>query len=366
MKNNHLIGLSVLTALFVSGCAQKSVEVQHPRTLAYPQIKTQQPLPKSIQQAKLWQGTPQTALNQPQAKRGEVSIGTASWYGEKYHGRTTAYGEKFDMMANTAAHKTLPHNTLVKVTDMVSGKSAVLRINDRGPNVPERILDVSKGAAQRLGFLNQGTTDVRIEVVGHAQGKQVAQTNFVQGEGCIGGDCQSKELPARKPIYSGVSNAFNKPFKRGSSSESLTETIPQNRIITEEEQYMKATQQNHVQYDYSGSPFIRDHVDDSTFAQQKIPAYGYPYSEERIQKMIAPSGQIAIQVGAFRRYAGARVYANRYNLLDANHKAKIKKYIEDAQTLYKVQIEGFSSDEEAKAFIRRHNLKRQGAFLVRR
>jgi rare lipoprotein A len=90
----------------------------------------------------------------------------ASWYGEWHHGKTTANGEVFDMYALTAAHKKLPFGTLVRVTDMDTGRNVVVRINDRGPYWAGRSLDLSFGAAEELGITDQGHADVRVEVIG--------------------------------------------------------------------------------------------------------------------------------------------------------------------------------------------------------
>ncbi len=94
-----------------------------------------------------------------------VMTGISSYYGKDFHGKLTANGEVFDMYGLTAAHKTLPLNTVVRVTNLDNGKSILLRINDRGPFVKGRILDCSYGAAMKLGFVNQGTARVRIEVI---------------------------------------------------------------------------------------------------------------------------------------------------------------------------------------------------------
>lgn len=88
-----------------------------------------------------------------------------SWYGEWHHGRTTANGEQFDMFALTAAHKYLPFGTLLRVTDVRTGRSVIVRINDRGPYWQDRSLDLSYGAAQELGIVDKGTARVRIETV---------------------------------------------------------------------------------------------------------------------------------------------------------------------------------------------------------
>ncbi|MCX5908176.1 MAG: septal ring lytic transglycosylase RlpA family protein [Deltaproteobacteria bacterium] len=97
-------------------------------------------------------------------------VGLASWYGEEYHGRKTANGEVYNMYAMTAAHRTLPFNTRVQVTNLENGQKAELRINDRGPFVAGRIIDVSKTGANTLELLAKGTAKVRVESIGFAGG----------------------------------------------------------------------------------------------------------------------------------------------------------------------------------------------------
>lgn len=96
---------------------------------------------------------------------GSVKKGQASWYGESHQGNRTASGELFDLHKLTAAHKTLPMGSQVRVTSLSSGRSVVVRINDRGPFTKGRIIDVSQAAAEQLGFVRKGTDQVRIEVV---------------------------------------------------------------------------------------------------------------------------------------------------------------------------------------------------------
>ena len=93
-------------------------------------------------------------------------VGLASWYGEDYHGRRTANGEIYDMNAMTSAHRTLPFNTRVRVTNLENGKRCDSRINDRGPFIPGRIIDLSKSGAKELGILGPGTARVAVEVIG--------------------------------------------------------------------------------------------------------------------------------------------------------------------------------------------------------
>jgi rare lipoprotein A len=92
-------------------------------------------------------------------------VGTASWYGEDFEGKPTASGEPFNMYDLTAAHPTLPLGTLVRVTNLRNRKTVVVRINDRGPIVPGRIIDLSYGAARVLNFKALGIQRVRLDLI---------------------------------------------------------------------------------------------------------------------------------------------------------------------------------------------------------
>ncbi len=113
----------------------------------------------------------QTGKNQP------YQIGTASWYGEYFVGKPTASGEDFDMYDMTAAHPTLPLGSYVRVTNLRNGRVVVVKINDRGPVVPGRIIDLSFGAAQVLQFEQRGLQKVRLDLVTpRTQHRQVYET----------------------------------------------------------------------------------------------------------------------------------------------------------------------------------------------
>jgi rare lipoprotein A len=94
-----------------------------------------------------------------------LQTGVASYYGPGFHGRRTANGERFDMNAMTAAHRTLPFGTLLKVTNLDNGQSAIVRVNDRGPFIKGRVLDLSVAAAKQIGSKHSGTASVKIELV---------------------------------------------------------------------------------------------------------------------------------------------------------------------------------------------------------
>lgn len=96
---------------------------------------------------------------------GYDQVGTASWYGPDFHGQRTSSGEVYDMHEMTAAHKSLPFDTWVKVVDLQTNNSVLVRITDRGPFIPGRIIDLSKAAAQELGIIDTGTARVGLKVV---------------------------------------------------------------------------------------------------------------------------------------------------------------------------------------------------------
>lgn len=97
--------------------------------------------------------------------RGAVQEGLASWYGRKFHGRVTASGERYDMDRLTAAHRTLPFGTRVEVRNLRNGRSVVVRINDRGPFVAGRVIDLSRAAARALDMIEAGVVPVRLRVL---------------------------------------------------------------------------------------------------------------------------------------------------------------------------------------------------------
>src|SRR2546423_12997109 len=100
-----------------------------------------------------------------QVKTKPYQVGTASWYGETFQGKPTASGEPYEMYDMTAAHLTLPMGSYVKVTNLRNGRAVVVRVNDRGPVVPGRIIDLSYSAAEALQFRSQGLQRVRLDVV---------------------------------------------------------------------------------------------------------------------------------------------------------------------------------------------------------
>jgi rare lipoprotein A len=96
--------------------------------------------------------------------------GNASWYGNSFHGRPTASGESYDMHEFTGAHRDLPFGTVIKVKNLRNGREVVVRVNDRGPFIKSRIVDLSRAAASMLGIVSRGTARVSIEVISFPDG----------------------------------------------------------------------------------------------------------------------------------------------------------------------------------------------------
>jgi rare lipoprotein A len=197
---------------------------------------------------------------------GQTMQGISSWYGPNFHGKQTSNGETYNMYARTAAHKTWPMDTMVKVTNLDNGKQTVVRINDRGPFVRGRIIDCSYLAGKDLGLDKSGIAKVKLEVVG----------------------------------------------------------------------------------------FAGERLSDAAITQQK---------KAHRQKRVHLSN-FGVQVGAFRRSAGAEVYRKRYVSLDPKYHPIIKKFSDaNGMPLYRVWLMGFGSEQEARDFKARHAMS--GAFIVR-
>jgi rare lipoprotein A len=121
---------------------------------------------------------------------GSSQVGNASWYGDKFHGRKTSSGETYDMYAMTAAHRTAPFGTNVRVTNMENGKQTVVSVNDRGPFVRGRIIDLSKKAAQEIDMIGTGTAKVKLEFMDRRPIQQTGET-FIQA-GSFGSDSNAQ------------------------------------------------------------------------------------------------------------------------------------------------------------------------------
>ncbi|MEA3491502.1 MAG: septal ring lytic transglycosylase RlpA family protein [Campylobacterota bacterium] len=240
--------LSLIISLLIlnfTGCASKKYKNGTPATQKSYKIKGKRYHPTYV-------------------RLGQKMRGVSSWYGPNFHGKQTSSGERYNMHARTAAHKTWPMNTMVKVSNLQNGKSTIVRINDRGPFVRGRIIDCSYRAGKEIGLDRMGIAKVQIKVLGFAGKIQTLTT--------------VKRLPK---------------------------------------------------------------------------------SKQRIRLT-----NFGIQVGAFRRLEGAKIYKRSHASLDSRYRSVIKKmHDEEGTPLYRVWLMGFASEEEAMDFRDQHGLA--GAFIVR-
>ena len=160
-----------LATLMVSGCSTRGVKKHH--TTASTTLNTTQThhTTSATQGSKKVPATmrPYSVFGKryypTKVRVGETFYGISSWYGPDFDGKMTSSGEIYDMHALTAAHKTLPMQTKVRVTNRANGKSVIVRINDRGPFVGERIIDLSNKAAHKIDMVKKGTANVKLEVL---------------------------------------------------------------------------------------------------------------------------------------------------------------------------------------------------------
>jgi rare lipoprotein A len=157
MRRHIAHGLALVLSVVSLGAAQR------------PNNSGSKPLQNAAPQAKaVSTAAPKKTRPKP------YQVGTASWYGSDFNGKATASGEPYNMYDLTAAHLRLPLGTRVKVTNLRNGKAVVVRINDRGPVVPDRIIDLSYSAAKVIGVKAYGIQKVRLDVVSKPQPEQIA------------------------------------------------------------------------------------------------------------------------------------------------------------------------------------------------
>jgi len=149
-----------LLATILGGCAHRHVSGQPPA-----QTPSSASQPRTGPGASRPSGAPPATERQPAVAGEYVEEGVASWYGVPFNGRRTSNGEIYDMREFTAAHRTLPFNAVVRVTNLRNGKQTQVRINDRGPFVADRIIDLSLSAAQAIEMVGPGTAQVRLEII---------------------------------------------------------------------------------------------------------------------------------------------------------------------------------------------------------
>jgi rare lipoprotein A len=155
----------LLLVLALAGCSHHAAVTRAPAQTPSAGEAASPPVKSSPSVGSPASGPPPSSERQPPIPGGYVEEGVASWYGVPFNGRRTSNGEIYDMHTLTAAHRTLPFNCVVRVTNLNNGKQTEVRINDRGPFVANRVIDLSLAAAQAIEMWGPGTANVRLEIL---------------------------------------------------------------------------------------------------------------------------------------------------------------------------------------------------------
>ncbi len=245
-------------------------------------------------------------------------VGLASWYGDAFHGRPTSTGERFDMRLPSAAHKTLPLPSVVEVINLENDRRIQIRVNDRGPFVDGRIIDLSRAAAEELGFLNKGLAKVRVRYLGPAE-----RTGF------------------NAPILQ-ASNTARAPLRPARTPPPVAPPAPTPPPV--------AT--------WSGPPAAPGDVDWPTFDAPAAPASPAPYVPAAAPPapLTAPASRWSVQAGAFSYLTNAQAAAER---LSAAGPAQILPQHTRGRTLWRVVLGPW---DEADAAARARLIAAQSGF----
>lgn len=168
----------------------------------------------------------------PKEQPGYDKKGVASWYGEDFNRRQTSNGEYFDMNRLTAAHATLPLPSYVKVTNLNNGREVVVRVNDRGPFVDTRVIDLSKAAADALGYRNQGKTNVRIQYIGPAPLNDKGGAHLLAMNGELDRGTPLRKMIAQAEKHQGRGYSSKTQLAQATSKKSLFASEPPAKVVT--------------------------------------------------------------------------------------------------------------------------------------
>jgi rare lipoprotein A len=262
----------------------------------------------------------------------ELMRGVASWYGEEFAGRTTANGEIFDPALLTAAHRTLPFGTVLDVTNVQTKQTVRVRVNDRGPYIGGRVLDLSYAAAQQIGLIEPGIGEVELALVKVGSGDREPPVPF---------EAVVAVSPATAPATPIVPSQAPAPQARSAAEPPNVEPVVVDRI---EVQTQRGGVTTRTQVAADGRTLEEVPVDGgpgraipSNPRPARVPAPARPASTS-----VAPRKQFIVQVGAFSQEANARALQER--LAAIGQTAHV-----DYQSLYRVRLGPFATRDEAAA-----------------
>ncbi|MFZ1988361.1 MAG: septal ring lytic transglycosylase RlpA family protein [Alphaproteobacteria bacterium] len=278
-------------------------------------------------------------------------VGLASWYGPGFHGHLTADGEVYDQRSLTAAHATLPLPVNVRVTNLDNGRSIVLRVNDRGPFHPGRIIDVSQRAAELLGFREAGTARVRVEYLSRADGQPYTMmassskppaTSPAPARPSANAPVIASMAPIPDPPASAANSPSQMPADAGNAPQLRAPIISSQGAKPAPESSGLA--QAHVAAGDlpSDSDFASEGSVASTASSVDV-ASAPPAASADLDPPV-PSGQLYVQVGAF---SDAHNAMQLYNEVLGFGKASISPLAANGQTIYRVRLGPVADADEA-------------------
>ena len=274
-------------------------------------------------------------------------IGIASWYGAQFHNQYTADGEMFDMRLPSAAHKTLPLPSLVEVTNLANGKKIVVRVNDRGPFVDGRVIDMSKAAAELLGFSAQGVTRVRVRYVGRAPDPGVVTPSYPATEPV------QQVASARRPSAPAKATA---PAAADPTASSSRLALAQSSAPTRSPSATASSSSRGTGTPNSSAPSAS--TPNASASNPSPPSAGAPntnapgVSLPDVDSLLADAGPAVapatyeLQAGTFATENAARSFASS---LTGSGLPEVQPVQQESQTLYRVVVRGLANPTEAAA-----------------
>ncbi len=324
-----------MALLLISGCSTKEPEYKKIDT-AKPVVVDSQPIIKTETTQ------PKVTYDVGTVQVGYKERGVASWYGKELQGEKTASGEIFNMYALTAAHRTLPMGTIVKVTNLENGKSVVVRINDRGPYDKRRIIDLSYKAAFNLGITSVATAKVELEVLGFSNKNNRSSIEKQTTSKTI----KSTPVIVSEPEVKEIKKIYTPPKKR----------YKPKKVYKTKKSYKPKRKKRKIEEEIINEPTFEDEqvLDKKTKMQlEKL----HKLEMIKSKKVKKSSGEYYIQMGSFRNYNGAKKFRKELQDEHPDHKVLIKEAEINGKTYHRVVISGFKSRREAKEYKDDYGLK---------
>ena len=229
----------------------------------------------------------------PEENYNYKEVGIASWYGPDFHQGVTANGETYNMHALSAAHKTLPLPSIVKVTNLDNGKSVIVRVNDRGPFVNNRIIDLSKAAAEQLDFVDSGTAKVRVEIM-KDETKALKKAILANGGKVVGG-APISEAKAMEEIEQPVVLVPQAVAEEEVASEAI-ETVYEEPIYSPNKRRLQKVKETPLDKGFYIQAGAFSQKENAILVQQRLNEFG----QIRIQDVNTEKGVIhRVRIGPF-------------------------------------------------------------------